>query len=139
MRIIAALGLAIVVNVGPALASSSVDALESYKLITLTSAHFASGNLDLTAGDRASLDGLARHVCQTNQTVIELRGYADGAGSAAKDVALSAERAEAIKKFLIERGVPTERIVAIGLGEIDPAGPALRPEHQRVDIRVFIQ
>jgi flagellar motor protein MotB len=54
-------------------------------------------------------------------------------------MALSTERAQVIQTFLIERGVPTDRILVLGIGAVDPAGPALNPDHQRVDIRVFVQ
>jgi hypothetical protein len=82
---------------------------------------------------------LANRLVQTRQAVIELRGYADGAGSTEQNVALSSERADVIQRLLIERGVAADRIVAFGLGAVDPAGPALNPDHQRVDIRVFLQ
>lgn len=113
--------------------------LESYRLVTLSSAHFVAGARELSAGEKVALEGLAKRFCHTDQTVVELRGYADGAGSVARDIALSTERARAVEKFLIERGVPAERIVLLGLGEVDPSGPALRAEHQRVDVRVFAQ
>ena len=126
-------------GIAPAVAASRVQSLESYRLVTLTSAHFVAASLDLSADEKMALDDLAKRVCHTSETVVELRGYADGAGSTKRDVALSAERARAVEKFLIERGVPADRIIRLGLGEVDPSGPALRAEHQRVDVRVFEQ
>jgi OOP family OmpA-OmpF porin len=138
LRIITALGVALVACAAPVFAAPGAGALESYRLVTLSSAHFASGTPELTAGEKASLDDLAKRFCHTDQTVIELRGYADGAGSTKRDVALSAARAHAVERFLIERGVPAERIILLGLGEVDPGGPALLAEHQRVDVRIFV-
>lgn len=127
-----------VVCAAPVFAAPGAEALESYRLLTLSSAHFASGTPELTAGEKASLEDLAKRFCRADQTVIELRGYADGTGSTERDVALSAARAHAVESFLIERGVPAERIILLGLGEVDPSGPALRAEHQRVDVRIFV-
>jgi OOP family OmpA-OmpF porin len=126
-------------GIAPSVAASRVQSLESYRLLTLTSAHFVAASLDLSADEKTALGDLAKRVCHTDETVVELRGYADGAGSTKKDVALSAERARAVERFLIERGVPADRIILLGLGEVDPNGPAFRAEHQRVDVRVFEQ
>jgi hypothetical protein len=68
--------------------------------------------------------------------VLEVRGYADGA-SVAQNLAASAKRAMAVARFLTDQGVPPEQILILGLGEVDPTGPALDPEHQRADIRIF--
>jgi hypothetical protein len=43
-----------------------------------------------------------------------------------------------IARLLIAGGIGKERILIMGLGEVDPAGPARRAEHQRVDVRVFV-
>ncbi len=138
LKIIAALGVAFVACAASGLAAPGAGALESYRLVTLSSAHFAAGAWALTAEEKAALEALAKRFCRTEQTVIELRGYADGAGSAEQDGALSAARAHAVEGFLIERGVPAERIILLGLGEVDPSGPAFRAEHQRVDVRIFM-
>jgi outer membrane protein OmpA-like peptidoglycan-associated protein len=151
LKKIGVLGVAMLASVGSALGGSSVapadqrvarpsvESLENYTLLSRDSAHFKLGKVDLSTEERASLAGLANRLVQTRQAVIELRGYADGAGSTEQNVALSSERADVIQRLLIERGVAADRIVAFGLGAVDPAGPALNPDHQRVDIRVFLQ
>jgi outer membrane protein OmpA-like peptidoglycan-associated protein len=149
-RTISVLGVAILASMGSALGGSSVTpadqvarpsvaSLENYTLLSRDSAHFALGKADLSPEGRASLGSLANRLSRTLQAVIELRGYADGAGSTEQNVALSTERAQVIQRFLIERGVPTDRILVLGLGAVDPASQALNPDHQRVDIRVFLQ
>jgi outer membrane protein OmpA-like peptidoglycan-associated protein len=122
---------------GASATSASIEALESDRLVAVKSAHFDSGNTDLKLDEKAALDNFARRFCAAKESIIELRGYADGAGSAAQNLALSTERAQAIARFLGDRGVPQERILIIGLGEVDPTGHPRDPEHQRVDIRIF--
>lgn len=122
---------------GPAL--SNAEALENYTLASLNRIYFATGKCDLSRDEKTSLGNLVKRLGLTSQSVVELRGYADGAGSPQQNLALSMARAEAIARFLRKSGVPSPRVRVIGLGEIDPDGPALQPEHQRVDLRVFLE
>lgn len=50
---------------------------------------------------------------------INILGYADRLGSAAYNLKLSTERAENVKAFLVEHGVPADKIKATGLGDAD--------------------
>jgi outer membrane protein OmpA-like peptidoglycan-associated protein len=115
----------------------SVEALEDYKLVKLKRVYFASRKSDLSLEEEMSLGQFVRRFCRTNQFVIELRGYADDAGSADHGLALSTKRAEAIAQYLTKSGILPQRIRLIGLGEIDANRPTDNPEHQRVDIRIF--
>ncbi len=51
---------------------------------------------------------------------VEVAGHTDSAGRAAVNLRLSQARAEAVRRFLIERGVQPERLVAVGYGEERP-------------------
>jgi outer membrane protein OmpA-like peptidoglycan-associated protein len=156
LKLVTMLGAAMIANVGSAVganglnarptdqqasgtAGSNLEDLERFRLLIRKSVHFELGKSDLSPAEKASLCSLAKRFGRTKQAVIELRGYADGAGSTEQDVALSTERAQVIQEFLIERGIPTDRILVLGLGAVDPAGPTLHPEHQRVDLRIFMQ
>jgi outer membrane protein OmpA-like peptidoglycan-associated protein len=117
--------------------SVKAEALENYQLVSLKRVHFSVGVSKPTPGDQAALDQVAQALSKRPASMIELRGYADGTASSARNVALSLERANAIARFLTARGVPKEHILILGLGEVDPTGPQGSAEHQRVDIRVF--
>ena len=119
-------------------AAVSVEALEDYKLVKLKRVYFASRKSKLTIENEISLGQFVRRFCRTNQFVIELRGYADDAGSLDHGLALSTKRAEAIAQYLTKSGILPQRIRLIGLGEIDANRPTDSPEHQRVDIRIFV-
>jgi outer membrane protein OmpA-like peptidoglycan-associated protein len=112
------------------------EALENYGIVSLNRVHFSAGHSNPSHREKATLDQIANLALERSATIIELRGYADGASSPAANFALSVERANTIARFLIERRVPRERILILGLGEVDPTGPR-RAEHQRVDVRVF--
>jgi outer membrane protein OmpA-like peptidoglycan-associated protein len=117
--------------------AAPVEALENYNLVSLTRVHFFDGRSNPSHSEKATLDQIANLALQRPGTIIELRGYADVASSPAANVALSVERANTIARFLTDRRVPSERIVLLGLGEVDPTGPPRCAEHQRVDVRVF--
>lgn len=51
--------------------------------------------------------------------VLTVVGHADDVGSAAENLALSEDRANAVADFLIGLGVDSERLVAIGVGETE--------------------
>jgi outer membrane protein OmpA-like peptidoglycan-associated protein len=68
-------------------------------------------------------------------------GYADSTGSPEINVPLSRTRAEAVKTYLLEKsGVSSERVIARGLGEEQPAASnataAGRELNRRVEISV---
>jgi outer membrane protein OmpA-like peptidoglycan-associated protein len=116
---------------------AQIEALENHSLVSLNRVHFSAGHSNPTRNEQAMLDQSAKTLSKSTNSVIELRGYADGAASPAENIALSVERANAIARFLIERHVAQERILILGLGEVDPTGPTGRADNQRVDIRVF--
>jgi len=122
----------------PAIATATqIDALEKYSVASLQRVHFAAGQSNLSRSEQAMLAQIPGTLYEHSASVIELRGYADGAATPAANMALSIERAMAIARFLNARGVARDRILILGLGEVDPAGPPLRAEHQRVDVRVL--
>lgn len=117
--------------------SAEVRALENATLVDLKRVYFTSGATKVMADDRAVLDDLVGRLIRVSDSVIELRGYADGAATPEQNLALSTERANSIARFLSVRGVPSRRILIVGLGELDPNDSAPDPRHQRVDVRVF--
>jgi len=117
--------------------AAQIDALESYSVVSLKRVHFSAGHSNVSRSEQATLAQIPSTLSEHSASVIELRGYADGAATPAANIALSIERAMVIARFLRARGVARERILIVGLGEVDPTGPPFRAEHQRVDIRVL--
>jgi len=121
----------------PPVPSVQPNALENYDLVSLQRVLFSADHSNLSRTEKATMDQIAKTLSAHPTTIIELRGYADGAASPAASSALSLERATVIARFLTARGVARKRIFILGLGEVDPTGPPRRAEHQRVDVRVF--
>jgi OOP family OmpA-OmpF porin len=51
---------------------------------------------------------------------VRITGYTDRLGTDAYNQRLSEKRAEAVKNYLVSRGVPASRLSAIGKGEAEP-------------------
>jgi outer membrane protein OmpA-like peptidoglycan-associated protein len=73
--------------------------------------------------------------------VVEIQGHTDNAGSEQSNQELSQARAEEVKKYLVARGVPAERIVATGYGQSRPvadnATEAGRSKNRRTGLKVI--
>jgi flagellar motor protein MotB len=114
----------------------SAEDLERYALVDLKSIYFI-GRTTCSAQAKASLGARAKE--WPTQSIIEVRGYADNAGSAGENLLLSGMRAEVVARLLSSMGIPPERVRILALGAIDPDGQAGDPKHQRVDVRVFVE
>jgi outer membrane protein OmpA-like peptidoglycan-associated protein len=53
-------------------------------------------------------------------TKLRIEGHTDNVGKEEDNLKLSGERALAIKKWLVEKGVPKERLIAVGFGQTKP-------------------
>jgi OOP family OmpA-OmpF porin len=80
---------------------------------------FEPGYVTLDHVSRGILDDLAVRLKDNPRISILIRGYTDNIGEDLANIEISERRAEAARKYLIDRGVSPDRIEAIGLGEID--------------------
>jgi len=71
------------------------------------------------------------------QTLV-IEGYTDSVGTADYNRRLSGARAEAVRAYLVSRGVPSEQVVAVAKGEDDPVAPNDTPEGRANNRRVEI-
>lgn len=82
---------------------------------------FAIGEAALTDYAKASLDKYIA-VVKSGDAMVQVTGYADKeTGSTARNMQLSKERAEAVKSYLVEGGVATDRITADWVGDTEKA------------------
>jgi outer membrane protein OmpA-like peptidoglycan-associated protein len=75
------------------------------------------------------LDGVAARLAAQRSLRIELQGYAGGSDREARAQRLSLERALALRRYLMSRGVPQVRIIVRALGNHSTGGDA-----DRVDV-----
>jgi outer membrane protein OmpA-like peptidoglycan-associated protein len=71
---------------------------------------------------------------------LQLEGHTDSVGGDDYNLTLSQQRADAVRDFLVEQGVPVANISAVGLGKSDPVASndtaAGRQQNRRVELVV---
>ena len=84
---------------------------------------------------------LATHQCP--QAYLIIVGHTDNRGSARYNRELSQRRAEAVRQWLIRKGIPEHRLQAVGRGEEAPIASnrtkAGRAKNRRIEIRVLLK
>lgn len=108
------------------------------KISLSADAHFDFDKSDLKTGDRRELDDVAARLRDMRIDSITATGHTDSIGSDAYNQALSERRAAAVKGYLVEKGVNSGAIQAIGKGESQPVADNKtaegRAKNRRVDI-----
>jgi len=83
------------------------------------------------------LDEVAGAIRKEVTGVVEVQGHADAKGSAQYNLGLSQRRAEAVRAYLVGKGIPSERLVARGYGDTQPiasnATAVGREQNRRVE------
>jgi OmpA-OmpF porin, OOP family len=73
------------------------------------------------AGSEQVLEQLKIFLDQNKQvTKLRIEGHTDNVGNDAANLTLSGQRALTIKRWLVEKGIPKERLVAVGFGKSKP-------------------
>jgi outer membrane protein OmpA-like peptidoglycan-associated protein len=67
---------------------------------------------------------------------LEIGGHTDSDGDAAKNVALSQSRADAVKKILVDQGIDAARLTTKGYGSTKPVDVNTTPEGKANNRRV---
>ncbi|PBJ83168.1 hypothetical protein CMZ84_01055 [Lysobacteraceae bacterium NML93-0399] len=76
---------------------------------------------DISPAGRAALDRLAARLSSEQPLeVVHVIGHSDRIGNPRANLRLSTQRAEAVRGYLVEHGVPADRITAVGRGDVEP-------------------
>ncbi len=112
------------------------------QVIELTGVNFRFNKSELTDNADAVLDMVSRAFLGQPSLRVEIAGHTDGIGRAAYNQALSERRAEAVRTYLISKGVRPEQLSAHGYGATQPLiHPEMddrdRGRNRRVEFRVL--
>lgn len=103
-------------------------------------AFFDFDKADLKKEGKAKLDDLADKVKGLTLEVVIAVGHTDAKGTDAYNQKLSVRRAEAVKKYLADKGIEASRIYTEGKGKSQPVADnkteAGRAKNRRVEIEV---
>jgi len=76
---------------------------------------------NISDSGRAELDTLASRVLAAPSVeMVHVIGHSDRIGNAKANVQLSNKRAAAVRDYLVQAGVPSEKITAVGRGSVEP-------------------
>jgi hypothetical protein len=78
---------------------------------------FKTGSAELDTNARGALDGVATWMKANDDRTMSLEGFADTTGDSSANLVLSAHRAEAVKTYLLEKGIDPSRVRTVGRGE----------------------
>lgn len=89
------------------------------------------------------LDEIAQQFIENPSFIIEVQGHTDNTGKADKNQELSQNRANAVREYLISKGVPAERMTAKGYGQDRPIADnktkAGRAKNRRVEFDITFE
>ncbi|HEY1468107.1 MAG TPA: OmpA family protein [Candidatus Acidoferrum sp.] len=112
-------------------ASSALAALkpgfsgqELVSALNLSVINFPSGSAQIPAdsGDYLTRVAVVLKAAPAG-TALEIGGHTDNTGDSAANMALSQQRADAVRVYLIQQGVNGDMLVAKGYGDTKPVGP----------------
>ncbi len=110
----------------------------SDKAVTLEGANFATSSAKLKTGDIADLDKVVEFAAQYPNANLTVTGYTDSRGNEKANMALSANRAEAVKAYLVKKGVAASRISTSGKGSANPVADNKTKAGQAMNRRVEV-
>jgi outer membrane protein OmpA-like peptidoglycan-associated protein len=89
----------------------------------LSGVQFDTAKATLTSDSFARLDTIVEYLTHKKSARIEISGHTDNVGKKADNKRLSQARAEAVRDYLVAKGIEASRITAVGYGDERPIAP----------------
>lgn len=87
---------------------------------------------------KTNLDSLVSYFQKRNDLKIMLKGHTDNIGDFDKNLLLSNQRVQVVKNYLLERGIPGDRIQGVGYGSTRPSQKNQTEELRKLNRRVEV-
>lgn len=101
---------------------------------------FETGSATLAPQGRAILDQMASVLARMSGKTVEIIGHTDNSGSRAANITLSQARADAVKGYLVTKGVAPRSMMTMGVGPDQPIASNDtddgRARNRRIEFRV---
>ena len=125
---------------GPAPAAAVAVVPSSEKITFEADTFFDFDKSVLNPTGKTKLNDLASKLQGIDIEVVVATGHTDSVGSDAYNIKLSLRRANAVKAFLVSKGIPADRIFTAGKGEGTPVASNktrdFRAKNRRVEVEV---
>ncbi len=107
----------------------------------LQAINFKTNSAELTPASFKALDYVADFLRKYETLRYEIQGHTDSTGPDDYNLVLSAARAGTVRVYLLSKGIPEERLIAIGYGETVPIADnrtaSGRAKNRRVEFRII--
>lgn len=111
------------------------------RVYTLDNVTFVTAKSTLRTASFTELNELVEVMEYKKLMKIEISGHTDDVGDDVYNQNLSEARAQAVRKYLIQKGIEGSRIIAIGYGETKPIAynntPEGRQKNRRTEVRIL--
>ena len=102
---------------------------------------FVTGKAELLPAAQDQLAAVAKALQDQGELKpVVVEGYTDSVGSDSNNLKLSQDRANAVRSFLVSKGLPSDKLTAVGKGKSNPVAsndtPDGRANNRRVEIVV---
>ncbi|MFI4981932.1 MAG: OmpA family protein, partial [Nevskiales bacterium] len=108
--------------------------------VIIRAVDFEFNKAQLTAPAQQTLDGVATALSAQPGLYVEIQGHTDSIGAAAYNQKLSQKRADAVKAYLVSKGVNASELTAKGYGKTKPIASndtdEGRAQNRRVEFEV---
>ena len=112
--------------------------LRKGETLTLPNLYFTRSTAALLPTSYPTLNALAHTLHQQPTLHLEIAGHTDNIGNAALNQRLSEQRAQVVRRYLVQQGVDSLRLTAVGYGGTRPVAdnrdPQQRPRNRRVEV-----
>jgi outer membrane protein OmpA-like peptidoglycan-associated protein len=103
--------------------------------------YFDTASTEIAPQSQPILEALFAEVAKREAVEVQVTGHTDRVGTDANNDRLSLERAQAVRDMLVQRGLKTAFIHAVGRGEREPliATPDEQPEPRNRRVEVIVR
>jgi outer membrane protein OmpA-like peptidoglycan-associated protein len=104
----------------PFIQNVPLNPILSGEKIILKNIFFETAKYDLKQQSKVELDKLVAFLTKNKNLTIEIGGHTDSDGNPQLNLTLSKNRANSVKEYLVENGIPSERLQSKGYGSKEP-------------------
>ncbi len=118
-----------------------LDPIRINNKLILENTYFKSGAWDLLPASFAELERIVAFMDLNPRVSIEISGHTDNTGNKDQKIELSLKRAEAVKSYLVQKGIHPNRLKTVGIGMYRPIASNStsegRKRNRRVEMKVI--
>ncbi|MBM3160364.1 MAG: OmpA family protein [Bacteroidetes bacterium] len=116
-----------------------LEKIEANKSYRLSDIYFSTESYELNDKSKALLNSFASYLLKNPSLQVGINGHTDDVGEASANEILSQNRADAVRNYLIHRGIEPEKLVSVGYGEINPKVPNNSERNRALNRRTEFQ